>query len=312
MQTIIMTVGTSLRTNPDFDLKPEEKRPWAGKRVPDTQKAIENVDEAIAWMYKTPLELISAETNTFWRLDLTPNDQIVLLHSETISGLECAEITKQFLKSKLGQNNVELKQIPGINYELDESGSTLEKMADLLQELIKQAKGVVTLAATGGFKAQTMVMAIVGNSSGIPVCYVHEQYKALIYLPYFPTEVAPVKAASYILSLPESSKPRSEVVKVQESKKHHRPKTWNKVKKMLEELPWVEFVRFEENAFSAPKNGVKAATRGTKDGSFIYWMHLYESEDTKMAISIETTGYTQEHGEAAAKVLREKLGRIIS
>ncbi len=311
MQTIIMTVGTSLRTNPDFDLKPEDKRPWAGKRVPDTQQAIENVDQAIAWMGKTDLELISAETNTLLRLDLTPDDEIILLHSETTSGLECAEVTKKFLEVKLGQNNVRLKQIPGINYELDESGSTLEKMADLLKQLIKEAKGDVTLAATGGFKAQTMIMAIVGNSSGVPVCYVHEQYRALIYLPYLSTENAP-KPHIFVANLPESTKLRSEVVNIQQSKKHHRPKTWNKVKKMLEELPWVEYVRFDENAFSAPKNGVKAAIRGTKDGSFIFWMHLYESEDTKMAISIETTGYTQEHGQAAAAVLREKLGRIIS
>lgn len=312
MQTIIMTVGTSLITNPDFDLKLEDKRPWVGKKVPDTQKAIENVDEALAWMDKTPLELISAETNTFWRLDLKPDDEIILLYSETISGLECAEITKKFLESKLGQNNVNLKQIPGINYELDESGSTLEKMEKLVKELIEEAKGSVTLAATGGFKSQTMIMAIVGNSSGVPVCYVHEQYKALIYLPYFPTKTLLAKAPVSVVNLPESSKPRSEVVRVQESKKHHRPKTWNKVKKVLEELSWVEYVRFDENAFNAPKNGVKAAPRGTKDGSFIFWMHLYESEDTKMAISIETTGYTQEHGEEAAKVLRQKLSGIIS
>lgn len=90
MQTIIMTVGTSLRTNRDDDLKPEDKRPWAGKRVPDNQKAIQDINQAIAWMDKTSLEIISAETNTIWRLDPMPDDEIVLLHSDTISGLECA------------------------------------------------------------------------------------------------------------------------------------------------------------------------------------------------------------------------------
>lgn len=49
MQTIIMTVGTSLLTNPDKDL--EYKRPWIG------QKAIGDPKRALAWMKESDPEL---------------------------------------------------------------------------------------------------------------------------------------------------------------------------------------------------------------------------------------------------------------
>ncbi|ABD01603.1 hypothetical protein CYB_0615 [Synechococcus sp. JA-2-3B'a(2-13)] len=81
MQTIIMTVGTSLLTNLDKDLQPQ--RPWVG------QKTIGDPEQALAWMKRTDLELISADrasgteslTNTYYRLDPTPGDALVLLHS---------------------------------------------------------------------------------------------------------------------------------------------------------------------------------------------------------------------------------------
>lgn len=308
METIIMTVGTSMLTNRDANL--EEKRPWA------EQKTIGDRDCALKWLTQkfsnddSSLEWLSAETNTFWRLNLNEKDNIMLLHSDTPMGLECAEVVRDFL-TEIGQENVSIHQLPGINYESEESTSALEQMANLLEELIDSAKGPVTFAATGGFKAQTMIMALVGHSRDIPVCYIHEQYRALIYLPYLQFNASPAEVPTFVAKLPNSSKPRSEVVKVQ-GIPHHRPKSWKKVKKMLEDLPWVEYVRFNENAFNAPQNGTKAATRGTKDGRHIFWIHLYESENKKMAVSIETTGHTEEHAAQAAKELRERLGRLIS
>lgn len=173
MQTIIMTVGTSLRTNPDRDLPNEKKRPWVTNKDRFEDKCIfNNVDEPLAWMKTADLEVISAETNTLWRLDPDKSDRILLLHSATPSGQECAEVLQAYFKTHLGQNYVDIEPIPDINYELDESGSALEKMANLLRQRIQQASanGLVTLAATGGFKAQTMVMGLVGNALGVPVC----------------------------------------------------------------------------------------------------------------------------------------------
>ena len=298
MQTIIMTVGTSLLTNLDKDLQPQ--RPWVG------QKTIGDPEQALAWMKRTDLELISAETNTYLRLDPTSNDALILLHSETPDGLECAQILKLFFEQELGQQQVSLVPLPGINYELE--GSSLERMAELLKQLAESAKGIVTFAATGGFKAQAMIMAVVGSQLGIPVCYIHEQYKSLVYLPYLQPEVQPRIPRA---GLPDSGRPRSEVIQLQVDSSHHRPRSWVKVEKLLRDIPWVDLVRYDPHAYSAPKNSVKAANRKTEDGRHILWIHLHQSQDTHLAVRVETTGYTPEHLEQAAAELRERLGRLV-
>ena len=316
MQTIIMTVGTSLRTNPDRDLHDDQKRPWVNNRDKfKDQRIFDDINEPLTWMQLANLEIISAETNTLWRLDPSCSDRILLLHSATLSGQECAEILQVYLQRQWGQEHVDIESIPDINYDLDEWGSALEQMANLLRQRIQQAQtyGLVTLAATGGFKAQTMVMALVGNALNVPVCYVHEAYKTLVYLPYINTvgQAEPRTNRNYGQTLPASGRSRDQVIQVQADKKgHHRPKSWKQAKKILQDLPWVDAVRFDKNAFSAPINGVKGALRDLDDGRKALWLHLYESEDSRMAVVIETTGHTPEHLQAAAAELRERLGRI--
>jgi len=313
MQTIIMTVGTSLRTNPDRDLSNERKRPWVTHKDRfEDRRIFTSVDEPLAWMETADLEGISAETNTLWRLDPDRDDRILLFHSATSSGQECAEVLQAYFKTHLMQNHVDIEPIPDINYELDESGSALEQMASLLQTRIQQAStnGGVTLAATGGFKAQTMIMGLVGNALGVSVCYIHEAYKTLVYLPYINTygQAEPNISSA---NLPESGRARNQVIQVQAPRQgHHRPKSWEKVEKMLPSLPWVDSVRFDTQAFSAPKNGVKGSPRDLNDGRKVLWLHLHDSDELHIAVSIETTGHTSEHLNAAAKELRERLGRI--
>jgi len=298
MQTIIMTVGTSLLTNLDKDLQPQ--RPWLG------QKTIGDPEQALAWMKRTDLELISAETNTYLRLDPTSNDALILLHSETPDGLECAQILKLFFEQELGQQQVSLVPLPGINYELE--GSSLERMAELLKQLPESAKGLVTFAATGGFKAQAMIMAVVGSQLGVPVCYIHEQYKSLVYLPYLQPQVQPRIPRA---DLPDSGRDRSQIIQIRSDASHHRPRSWAKVERLLRDIPWVDLVRYDPHAYAAPKNSVKASNRKTEDGRHILWIHLHESQDTHLAVRVETTGYTPEHLELAATELRQRLGRLL-
>lgn len=316
MQTIIMTVGTSLRTNPDRDLSQDKKRPWVTNKDRFEDKRIfSDVNEPLAWMQTAELELISAETNTFWRLDPDPDDRLLLLHSATPSGQECAEVLQVYFHNHLAQKYVTIEPIPDINYELDEYGSALEQMANLLRQRIQQAQanGLVTLAATGGFKAQTMVMGLVGNALGVPVCYIHEAYKTLVYLPYINTSGQPELKSDrfYGKNLPQSGRSRDQIIQIQAEKQgHHRPKSWKKVEKILQELQWVDLVRFDQQAFAAPKNGVKGSPRDLDDGRKVLWLHLHDSDQVHMAVAIETTGYTPEHLQLAANELRERLGRI--
>ncbi|WP_024547085.1 putative CRISPR-associated protein [Picosynechococcus sp. NKBG15041c] len=312
MQTIVMTVGTSLRTNPDRNLDTSQKRPWTNH--PDRhkdQRIFPTIDEPLAWMKKSDQEIISAETNTLWRLDPQEDDRILLLHSSTESGKECAEVLQAYFQL-IGQKNVQLEELPDINYELEEYAPPLEVMSQLLRKRIQefQQDGTITLAATGGFKAQTMIMGLIGNALGIPVCYIHEAYNALVYLPYIDTSGKP-QSKSFTANLPESGRLRKDVIQVQADKQnHHRPKTWKKVEKLLKDIPWVDLVRFDKNAFSAPKNGIKGSPKDLDDGRKVLWLHLHESDKNHIAVAIETTGYTPEHLRAAATELREKLGRI--
>ncbi|NJO19145.1 MAG: putative CRISPR-associated protein [Spirulinaceae cyanobacterium RM2_2_10] len=314
MQTIIMTVGTSLRTNSDRDLPNEQQRPWVkhSDRFSD-QRIFSGIDEPLGWMKTAELELISAETNTFWRLDPEPSDRLLLLHSATQSGQECAEVLQAYFRDHIGQRRVDIEPIPDINYELEELGSPLEQMARLLRQRIEQAQthGSVTLAATGGFKAQTMVMGLIGNALGVPVCYVHEAYKTLVYLPYINTSGQPEPVRYSQNNLPASGRSRDDVIQVQAAKKgHHRPKSWPKVEKILRDLAWVDLVRFDSQAFNAPKNNVKGSPRDLDDGRKALWLHLHDSDESHIAVTIETTGHTPEHLQAAAAELRERLGRI--
>ncbi|GAB4441399.1 MAG: putative CRISPR-associated protein [Cyanobacteria bacterium J069] len=313
MQTIIMTVGTSLRTNDDRDLPQDRKRPWFTNENRFANKCIfKDLSEPLAWMKTADPELISAETNTLWRLDLDASDRILLLHSATHSGQECAEVLQAYFQEHWGQQQVDLEPLPEINYELDEYGSPLERMAKLLRLRIEQAQknSLVTLAATGGFKAQTMVMGLVGNALEVPVCYIHEAYRTLVYLPYINSSGQP-EPKSFTAELPESGRSRDQVIQVQSEKQgHHRPKSWKKVEKILQDLPWVDLVRFDSQAFAAPKNNVKGAPRDLPDGRKALWLHLYDSDQSHIAVVVETTGHTPEHMKAAATELRERLGRI--
>jgi hypothetical protein len=296
-----MTVGTSLLTNRDPDLT--EKRPWLG------QKAIGDISTAIAWMEKTDPVLISAETNTLSRLDLNTDDDIILLHSDTPSGLECAQILKQFFVEKRGRKNIQLKVLLGINYDVENEESALAQMAKLLTQLIEQAKGEITLAVTGGFKAQTMIMGLVGNHLGVPVCYIHEEFKGLIFMPYL-AATGQTENRVQTANLPNSGVPRSEILKVRSDQQEpNRPRIWQKVKKMLTEIPWIDSVYYDERAYSAPENGVKKSRQKTEDGYNILWMRLVEKEK-QMAVAIETTGRTPEQLEESVSELSQRLGQL--
>lgn len=301
MKTILMTVGTSLLTNPDRDLA--EKRPWIG------EKAIGDQEQAIQWIKKTDLTLVSAETNTLARLNPQLEDEIILLHSDTASGKECAQILRYFFQDELGQSNVYLHKLPGLNYDSSESASALEQMAVLLQKLIAQAQGEVILAATGGFKAQAMVMGSIGNTLGIPVCYTHEESKGLIYLPYISSS-GQIENKIRSANLPASGVPRDQILQVRsDNQEPNRPRHWQKVKTMLAKIPWVERVYYDERAYSAPENGIKAARHKTEDGHHILWMRLVEKEKA-MAVAIETTGRSSEQLIASIDELTERLGRL--
>lgn len=150
-----------------------------------------------------------------------------------------------------------------------------------------------------------------GDSSllGIPVCYVHEAYCSLIYLPYLRISQQHSPQIKYA-SIPDSGRPRSSMINVQNSSQgNHRQKSWSKVeKKLQEDILWVDNVYFEKDAFNAPKNWFKVAPKRTLDGRYLFWIYLYENEDKKIAVAMETTVSTPEQ---CAKVVHTELANAI-
>jgi hypothetical protein len=112
-------------------------------------------------------------------------------------------------------------------------------------------------------------------------------------------------------NLPNSGVPRSEILKVRSDQQEpNRPRIWQKVKKMLTEIPWIDSVYYDERAYSAPENGVKKSRQKTEDGYNILWMRLIE-KDKKMAVAIATTGRTPEQLEQSVSELSQRLGQLI-
>jgi len=297
MQTIIVTTGTSLVTNRDA-------RPWAG------QSGLLDSDVARDWLRAAAVELISAETNTLWRLDPKADDEVVLLCSQTEEGRSCAAALVRYFAEALGQRDVRVVELPGLNYDSESTEPALARMATLVEQLVSQARFAhVTLAATGGFKSEVMMLALVGAKLGVPVCYLHERFKSLVYMPRIAQDVPPVRRVSPA-PLPVSSRVEGDKVQLS-AVPHHRPASWPKVERLLAGLPWVDAVRYDAQAASAPRNGVKGPDRlKTTDGCAVLWLHLYDDDEHRLPLRIETTGHLPEHLAAAAAELRERLGRL--
>lgn len=296
MRTIVVTVGTSLLTNKD-------DRPWAGNvSIGDTFQALE-------WMDKTEMERISAETHTLYMLNLKQDDTIELLHSDTESGWECAKLLKEFLKRKWDQKAVRMHKLPGINYDSDNVCSSLQLMAQQVERLITQDHdNQITFAVTGGFKAQAAVMATIGSYYGIDVCYIHEQYRSLIYIPPFKpsTEIIIPKTD---IDLPRSDKAPSQKYAITTTE-HHPVRVRNMLIKRLSELPWVDWFYAGEEAYKAPRNGVKSAPHPTSDGRKRFYIYIMDDPTHKMPLVIETLGVTEEHELAMMRALQHLLSDL--
>ena len=86
---------------------------------------------------------------------------------------------------------------------------------------------------------------------------------------------------------------------------------WDKAAKIISEINWVDRVSFDTKAFSASQNGIRVANYKTRDGYYILWLHLYDDQKHRIAVSIETTGYTDKHLEDSLRELRERLGHLL-
>lgn len=184
MRTLIVTVGTSLLTNRDEE-GTAVKRPWAGWRrgtpLPEPGVALEYLWQA------DPVQA-SAETNTLQALPLAERDRIAWLHSDTEEGKWCAEALKEHFEAQ--GHPGDLYRISGLAYrEATFTGRGLRSLLEHVFTVIRQAgPDNVVLCATGGFKAEMAFTNLVGLLMQVPVCYIHEHFRELVWLPRLPVD----------------------------------------------------------------------------------------------------------------------------
>jgi putative CRISPR-associated protein (TIGR02619 family) len=173
MTIILTTVGTSLMTN-------------AKRKNPDINNSAEYLT---CYLRDTKPEDASAETNSLSRL-MQRDDSVVFIHSQTEEGKQCATVLEKHYRS-LGYHSSSI-EVSGLNYK--EKQFKMQGMRSLVDVLIGQIKKareenrMVSINATGGFKAETAYATMVGLIFKVPVYYIHEMFKEVVEIPRIPLD----------------------------------------------------------------------------------------------------------------------------
>lgn len=176
---IICTVGTSLLTNRD-------DRPWTGwkPRPPDP---LPPLDEVVGWLGSADPVKASAETNTLRALELSDEDVLALLHSDTNEGRFCADALAAFYRPRCRE--VVLERIGRLGYGADVFTAGLKSLVDVTLRRVQRAREQqrqAVLCATGGFKAEIAFLNLLGALLEIEVVYIHELHREPVRLPRLP------------------------------------------------------------------------------------------------------------------------------
>jgi putative CRISPR-associated protein (TIGR02619 family) len=173
MRTILTTTGISLLTNATRELK----IPRSSITEEDLRHFFEKVGPKEA----------SAETNSLLKV-ATPDDEIVLLYTNTPEGIRCVRQVQNYLESQ-GWNQLRLCQLILEQNEAQFERQGLRHLVDtLIGEITKaqQQRREVIINATGGFKAEIAYTTMVGMIFQVPVKYIYQDFQQPITFPALP------------------------------------------------------------------------------------------------------------------------------
>lgn len=184
MAVHITTVGTSLLTNLD-DAPDQPVRPWAGWRF---GAELPSEQDAAAFLQGADPRQASAETHTLHAVPMLEGDRLTLLHSDTPEGDWCARVLAAHYRRR--GHAVEVRRLAGIGYDAGPFAERgLKALVSAAFDEIRHARDreeAVTLCATGGFKAETAMMTLVGLLAGARVVYIHERFRSMVEIPPLP------------------------------------------------------------------------------------------------------------------------------
>jgi putative CRISPR-associated protein (TIGR02619 family) len=134
-----------------------------------------------------------AETHSLSQLELTKEDEIVLLHTETTDGGVCAREVAGLIVAHM-VHTPRIIEIEGLQV-TDAARFRrvgVQRLFQSIQGICDQVAGntghEVILNATGGFKSVVPYITLYGLLQSLKVVYIFEQSKALLYLPPAPIQ----------------------------------------------------------------------------------------------------------------------------
>jgi putative CRISPR-associated protein (TIGR02619 family) len=131
---------------------------------------------------------VSAETKSLQALEITAQDDVHLLHTETPDGKACAEEVGKLVRDHLG-STVNLQQIEGLQVK-DPRRFRRVGIKNLFQHLDRisgpSSEHKPILNVTGGFKSVVPYVTLYGLFERLDVVYIFQWADTLIHLPPMP------------------------------------------------------------------------------------------------------------------------------
>ncbi|MBI5018178.1 MAG: putative CRISPR-associated protein [Deltaproteobacteria bacterium] len=186
--TLLCTVGTSLPSNLGAigDASPrarEASRAWKERDWPALAQFLAGFHPAD--------RLLGAEVNSVHDLTrlgyATPDALLVLFHSDSPEGRDAAVVLERYFRG-LG-HAVELREVEYLTEEKPKvfKSKGLRNLVKGISRSVRERGTQSTgIDATGGYKAEAAVAALIGQALGVPVYYKHERFSEIIAIPPMP------------------------------------------------------------------------------------------------------------------------------
>lgn len=184
LSTIVCTTGTSV-AGPANPMAKHQSPGAYGKAILERVEKLRRELSSKAFLTK-----ISAETNSLRAMDVSEDDKLILLHTETKDGQICAHEVAGILEHDFNIRPV-LRSIKGLQVTdaLRFRREGIQDLVRVLDELHTEAAGngsKLSLNITGGFKGVVPYVTLFGLLRRLDVVYLFEQSDSLICLPPAP------------------------------------------------------------------------------------------------------------------------------
>ena len=191
MKIFICTAGTSIATNKNIDISAIENKPSSDYDnfkidLLALRQQVEEVFSKLDLSYE--LDKTSAEIKSLVKMGLEKGDRVFFLVSDTVDGIKCAKINRDYLIQNWNCE-VSLEKIAGLqsfdSKAFREKGlkNLLQKAIDLLEKYNYQD---AYLNITAGYKSIIPYLTLLGMLYDKPIKYIYEKSDEIITLEKIP------------------------------------------------------------------------------------------------------------------------------